>query len=58
MDNDKLYMSTVYNETGERIGIKLYNDLETAHLHGKEQASIFEGSYKVWECTEIKKENK
>jgi hypothetical protein len=59
MDNDKLYMFTVYNTAGIRIYVRLFDNSEAVTNYSQEETKYGEKSYitKVWECTELKKEN-
>ena len=54
---DKMGMFTLH-KGGKRIGIGLCVNTETAAAKGKKEAEAFgdDTTFKVWECTEIRKE--
>lgn len=56
MDSDTIYLSTVYDKDGRRIGLSTDTDLENASLRGRSGALFFgDGStFKVWTCAETK----
>ena len=54
MDNEKLYLCTIYDKDGKRVGVEVSDDLDGLILRSKffKKSSIAE-SYKIWECIEI-----
>ncbi len=52
MDNE-LYLWTIYDSEGRRIGLGVESSTEYAEHRGKEDATILSGTYKVWIAREI-----
>ena len=55
MDENELYVLTEYNKDGLRVGIRIFDKPEAINKLLKEKTGLIGETWKIWECTEIKK---
>jgi len=60
MDDDRLYVFTVYTPDGRRVELGVQDELEAAVHIGKRNSEIFGPgyTYKVWVCEEVERVGK